>query len=99
AFDELVDGKQHAGLRETLLHDLRRIGNLRSFVRHRLAVDQFDQDGDVPGLDDVENVFSGKVHGSAEDAEADDPAPQCRACLETFVTEAADAVANARAGS
>src|SRR5690606_16379765 len=87
------------GLRETLLHHSRSIVDLRFPLRHRLAVDQLDQNGDVSGLDDVEDVFAHPIHDGAEDTEPGYPAPQGRAGLEPFVTEAADTIADARARS
>src|SRR5690606_23796631 len=93
ALDELIDGKQHAGLSETLLYHRCRMADLRLSVWHWLAVDQLDQHRYMARLDDIKDVFARPVHDGAKQAEPHDGAPHGRIGLKSFVTEAANAIA------
>ena len=57
-------------------HDLPRIGDLALAAGHVPAVDQVHHDGDMAGLDDVEDVFAHPVERQRNEAEADDAAPE-----------------------
>ncbi|MFT3792574.1 MAG: hypothetical protein QM741_16255 [Rudaea sp.] len=56
------------------LDDAARIVDLALATWHGLAVHQFDQHGDMAGLDHVEQVFARPPQQAADDAEADQAA-------------------------
>ena len=94
---QLVDAEKHTGLHKPLRDFFAGVGNLRPPARHLLAVEQLDQNGNVPGLDDIENVFSQQIHHDRDCTESDDAAPGGGRCLEIGIAEPADAPADAGA--
>ena len=82
--------EQHAGLGKALADDLGGVVDLPLPLRHAATVEQFDQHGDVAGLDDVEDVFAQEIDGARCNAEAEDPAPGHRPGPEIAITEGTD---------
>ena len=58
------------------LHELGAVLELVLSAGNGLAVQQLNEDGDVRGLDEIENVFPREVENSAHNAEAAQAAPE-----------------------
>ena len=90
-YDQTIQKEQDTGLREAFLDHSCGMADLAAPLRHRLAVNQFDHNGDVPRLDDVEYIFTHPIHNRAKNAETGKAAPHRRARAKTLIPEAADA--------
>src|SRR5690606_18393714 len=73
--------------------------DLRPAIGHWSAVDEFNQHGNVAGLDDVEDILACPVHDGRDNTETDGTAPEGRGGLEPRITEGTNAEANAGAGT
>ena len=71
----LIENEQDARLSKAFGDDLARIRNLVPDAWYLATVDQVDYDSNVPGLDEVENVFANPVDRDRHHAKADDATP------------------------
>ncbi len=99
ALDQLVEQEEHVGFGEALAHHRLRVGDLALAARHVRSVDQMHHDGDVAGLDEVEDVFAQPVEQHRDEAEAKNAAPHGEGERPVLAPDMADAITDAGAGA